>query len=94
MVYDGAPSRTLPALVTAIRQELDAGMRCMYMNSPTMVAGVRSMLYAAGTDVAHEVSRGALVLSADHERPRVACDALHQRDAHAAEPALRGGAFP
>jgi hypothetical protein len=68
MIYDGPPSRTLPALVGLIRRNLDAGMRCMYLNSPAMVAGARSQLYAAGTDVEHEVARGALVLASasDH----------------------------
>jgi len=65
MIYDGPPSRVLPALVTTIRQRLDARERCMYINSPTMVAGIRSLLYAAGTDVEHHVARGALVLSSD-----------------------------
>ncbi len=53
VVYDGSSSRTLPALVASIRQNLDAGKRCMYLNSPAMVAGFRSLLYAVGTDVEH-----------------------------------------
>jgi hypothetical protein len=65
MIYDGPPSRTLPALVASIRRNLDAGMRCMYLNSPAMIAGVRSQLYAAGTDVHRELTRGALVLASD-----------------------------
>jgi hypothetical protein len=55
----------LPALVATIRGNLDARMRCMYMNSPAMVAGLRSGLYAAGTDVERELARGALVLGSD-----------------------------
>ena len=39
----------------------------MYMNSPAMDAGFRSHLYAAGTDVAREVGRGALVLSSNDD---------------------------
>ncbi|MBA3461770.1 MAG: MEDS domain-containing protein [Deltaproteobacteria bacterium] len=65
MIYDGSPSRTLPALAATIRQSLGANVRCMYLNSPTMVAGFRSQLYAMGTDVEHELARGALVLVAD-----------------------------
>jgi hypothetical protein len=65
MVYDGPPSHMLPALVAAIQRHLADGARCMYFNSPAMVAGVRSGLYAAGTDTEYELSRGALVLSAD-----------------------------
>lgn len=65
MIYDGPPSRTLGALVTVIREKLSGGFRCMYMNSPAMVAGIRSLLYAAGTDVQHELDRGALIFAAD-----------------------------
>ena len=62
MIYDGPPSRMLPVLVATIRGNLDAHMRCMYINSPAMVAGLRSGLYAAGTDVERELARGSLVL--------------------------------
>jgi hypothetical protein len=65
MIYDGPPSRMLPALVATIREHLAADRRCMYINSPAMVAGLRSSLYAAGTDVQHEVARGALVLDSE-----------------------------
>jgi len=65
MIYDGAPSRMLPSLVAVTRRHLAAGYRCMYINSPAMVAGFRSQLYAAGTDVEHEIARGALVLGSD-----------------------------
>lgn len=56
----------LPALVATIREQLAAHVRCLHLNSPAMVAGLRSGLYAAGTDVAHEVARGALVVSSDN----------------------------
>lgn len=65
IIYDGPPSRILPALVATIRSNLRANMRCIYMNSPAMVAGLRSGLYAAGTDVERELTRGALVLDSD-----------------------------
>jgi hypothetical protein len=65
MIYDGPPSRMLGALVVLLRAKLEAGFRCLYMNSPPMVAGVRSLLYAAGTDVQREIDRGALVFAAD-----------------------------
>ena len=67
MIYDGAPSRMLPDLVATIRRNLEGRMRCLYLNSPHMVAGVGSLLYAAGTDVQHEVARGALVLASRHD---------------------------
>lgn len=65
MIYDGPPSRMLPALVTTIRGHLASGLRCMYMNSPAMAAGLRSQLYAVGVDVQDEVTRGALVIASD-----------------------------
>lgn len=40
-------------------------MRCLYLNSPAMVAGLRSQLYALGTDVERELARGSLVLASD-----------------------------
>lgn len=57
----------LPAIVAVLRQRLDAGFRCLYLNSPSMVAGARSLLYAVGTDVEHEESRAALVLTSNHD---------------------------
>ncbi|MBA3501175.1 MAG: MEDS domain-containing protein [Deltaproteobacteria bacterium] len=51
-------------MAAAIQQRL-AHTRCMYLNSPAMVAGLRSQLYATGTDVEYELGRGALVLVAD-----------------------------
>ncbi len=65
MIYDGPPSRMLPALVAMIRHKLAARVRCMHFNSPAMVAGLRSALYAAGLDVERETAQGSLVLSAD-----------------------------
>jgi hypothetical protein len=66
MIYDGAPSRMLPALAATVRQRLEANTRCMYFNSPAMVAGFRAQLHAAGTDVDQEIARGALLLVGDN----------------------------
>jgi hypothetical protein len=66
MIYDGAPSRMLPALIATIRGNLDAHVRCMYINSPAMVAGLLSGLYAAGTDVERELAGNSLVLGSDN----------------------------
>jgi hypothetical protein len=65
LIYEGAPSRQLPALAATMRQMLGANYRCLYLNSPAMVAGMSSYLAAHGFDVAHEVSNGNLVLSSD-----------------------------
>jgi hypothetical protein len=65
LIYDGAPSRYLPALAAVMREQLRAGTRCLYLNSPTMVSGMQSYLAAAGVDVAHEIAKGSLIVSSD-----------------------------
>jgi hypothetical protein len=67
LIYDGSPSRQLPALAALIRQKLGENYRCVFLNSPPMVAGIRSSLAAAGLDVALEMERGSLVLSSDRD---------------------------
>lgn len=42
-------------------------MRCLYLNSPAMVAGLRSQLYASGVNCQREIDRGALTLASDHD---------------------------
>src|ERR1700733_14829184 len=65
MIYDGSPSRNLPTLAALVRLKLNEKHRCLYLNSPVMVAGMRSYLAAAGIDIAGEVGRASLVLSSD-----------------------------
>src|SRR5262249_23740137 len=65
LIYAGPPSKQLPALGSVIMDKLKSGSRCLYLNSPPMVAGLRSYLATAGLDVASEVQKGALVLSSD-----------------------------
>ena len=65
LIHDGPPSRHLPALAAAAKTKLNDGYRCLYLNSPVMVAGMRSYLAASGLDVAYEVARASLVLSSD-----------------------------
>src|SRR3984957_5986053 len=65
LIYKGSPSLHLPALAALVRQKLDERHRCLYLDSPPMVAGMRSYLAAAGVDVAREVGNGSLVLSSD-----------------------------
>ena len=48
-----------------MRRKLEERHRCLYLDSPPMVAGMRSYLSAAGVDVAREVGKGSLVLSSD-----------------------------
>jgi len=67
LIYAGSPAKQLPALAALIKTHLKANRRCMYFNSPAMIAGVRSYLSAAGVRVADEVARGALVLSSEQD---------------------------
>lgn len=64
-IYDGPPSHQLPMIASLVRQKLKKGYRCLYLNSPAMVAGLRSSLSAMGVDVAREVTERRLLLSSD-----------------------------
>jgi hypothetical protein len=65
LIYSGSPAQHLPALAALIRRKLDERHRCLYLDSPPIVAGMRSYLAAAGVDVARAVEKGSLVLSSD-----------------------------
>lgn len=65
LIYEGAPSRHLPAIAAVVRDNLQRNYRCLYLNSPPMVAGLRSYLAAAGLDVTHEIDKASLVLSSE-----------------------------
>jgi hypothetical protein len=65
LIYHGAPSRHLERLAQLIVERLRRNNRCLYLNSPAMVAGMRSWLSALGLDVAWEIDKGALILSSD-----------------------------
>jgi len=65
LVYDGPPSRHLPALARTIAEKLMRDYRCMCFDTPTMLAGMRSYLAAEGISVASEVEQGRLVLTSD-----------------------------
>jgi hypothetical protein len=65
LIYSGAPSAFLPAFAATIRDKLKDNFRCLYLNSPPMVAGIGSYLAAAGVDVARELAKDSLVLSSD-----------------------------
>jgi hypothetical protein len=65
MIYNGSAVWLLPELAAIIRSKLRNGKRCLYLNSPAMVAGFRSHLAFAGIDVEGATRRGSLVLSSD-----------------------------
>jgi hypothetical protein len=66
-IYEGPPSQHLGGLAAVMVKQLSAGYRCVYLNSPPMVAGIRSYLSGAEVKVSREVQRGALVLSSDRD---------------------------
>ena len=66
LVYEGSPASHLPGLSALIRQKLDENYRCLFLHSPAMVTGLRSYLFAAGTDVTKEIVKGSLVLSSSN----------------------------
>ncbi|HEY2469170.1 MAG TPA: MEDS domain-containing protein [Terracidiphilus sp.] len=65
LIYDGPPSRQLPAIASVICERLKHNRRCLYLNSPPMVSGIKSYLAAQGIDVAYETEKGSLGLSSD-----------------------------
>lgn len=65
LIYAGPPSRHLAALAVTLRAKLWRNYRCLYLNSPSMVGGIRSFLGAADVNVEEEIARGSLVLSAE-----------------------------
>jgi len=67
LIYEGSPSKQLKGLATFIASKLNANYRCLYLNSPPMVAGIRSYLAAAGLDVAAQVDQRALILSSEQK---------------------------
>lgn len=69
LIYEGPPSKKLPILATLIRQNIDHGYRCLYMNSAPMVMGIRFYLSSLGMHVADEVAKGRLILSSEPPFP-------------------------
>ena len=65
LIYEASPAPHLSSLAALIRQKLSETTRCLYLNSPPMVAGVRSYLSAVGVDVEQESTTGRLVMSSD-----------------------------
>src|SRR6476620_7808625 len=65
LIYEGPPSRHLPALAVTLKQKLNEKRRCLYLNSPTMVTGMMSYLASTGFDVCQHANQGSLILSSD-----------------------------
>ena len=95
LIYDGAPSRHLPMLARVMRQKLNQGYRCMFLDSAPMVVGMRSQLAAIGVDVMSDVASGRLVMSSERNYliggRRFDVDRMLQALADAVQAALGGG---
>jgi hypothetical protein len=67
LVYHGDPSAHLAGLALLIRQKLDANYRCLYLNNPAMVAGIRAYLTSTGLNVSEAIIRKRLILSSGQD---------------------------
>jgi hypothetical protein len=65
MIYEGSPAAHLRGIAELIMKNLQVNKRSLYLNSPSMVAGIRSYLAAAGLNVARAVEKRSVILSSD-----------------------------
>jgi hypothetical protein len=65
VIYEQSPSNHLLSLARTLIGNLKAYRRCMYLNSPAMVAGMRCCLAAEGLDLNAEIEKGSLILTSD-----------------------------
>jgi hypothetical protein len=65
LIYEKSPADYLQVLAGSVIANLKANQRCLYLNSPTMVAGMRCSLAAEGLDLSSEIEKGALILTSD-----------------------------
>jgi hypothetical protein len=65
LVYKGSSAPHLPRLSALIRQNLNKNYRCLYLDRPPMVVGMRAHLFAVGIDIPQEQKKGRLTLSSD-----------------------------
>lgn len=65
VIYDESPSIHLKSLARTLIANLKANRRCMYLNSPTMVAGMRCSLVAEGLELSEEIAKGSLILTSE-----------------------------
>jgi len=75
-------------------EKLRRNYRCLYLNSPPMVAGMGSSLWALGVNVEAAISRGTLVLSSERAHlvdGRFDVDQMIQLLGRAFEDAMRAG---
>lgn len=85
----------MPLIAKIIRGKLSENYRCLYLNSASMVAGMRSYLAALDVDVAYESLRGCLVMSSERHHltdgKSFSVDRLLRNLAEALETTLKDG---
>ena len=67
LIYEGVPSRHLTSLAAVVFKKLNQNHSCLYLNTRTMVAGMRSYLAAAGVYVTREIAKGSLIMSSEQD---------------------------
>ena len=65
IIYENSPADYLGHVASIAAEKLKQNHRCLYLNSPAMVAGMRSYLAAHGISVAEEIQKGSLLISSD-----------------------------
>ena len=68
LIYKGSPSRQLPAIAAVLQNKLNENYRCLYLDSPSMVAAMQSKLATIGVDVLDELDKTSLVLSSERDQ--------------------------
>lgn len=94
VIYDASPAKYLPHVTGIMIEQLKQNKRCLYINRPSMVAGIRSHLGMAGINVNRDVRNGTLVLTSDRSHlldGRFDADRMIQMLEASASQALRDG---
>jgi hypothetical protein len=67
LIYYGSPARVLPQVAAVACGYLRDNYRCLCLDRPSVIAGIRSYLTAKGIDVDREIANGSLILSSDQD---------------------------
>lgn len=93
IIYAGVPLHQLSMLAAVMHRMMTNGYRCLYLNSPAMVASMKLRVAALGADVPMEVATGRLVFSSESacEEGRSKGDLMLQKLEDALDAALKDG---
>lgn len=64
-LHEGASPCQLSSLAVVIRARLEENYRCLYFDSPAVIAGMRPHLESAGIEIERQVNRKRLLLLSD-----------------------------